>query len=180
MLRVVLTGPESTGKTELARALATRFDTEWSSEFARDYARARDHRLSRADVDPIAAGQIATEDDVITRARAAGAPLVIHDTDVLSTAIYSQHYYGECPAWIMTAIRARRADLYLLLDAGVPFAPDPVRDIAADRNRMLALFEHSLNDLGAEWTLIAGNWQQREQRAHERIETLLGSPRQRA
>jgi NadR type nicotinamide-nucleotide adenylyltransferase len=175
MYRVVLTGPESTGKTELARTLASHFDVEWSAEFARDYASARDDVLSLADVDPIAAGQIATEEDVIARARAAGSPLVIHDTDVLSTVIYSQHYYGECPPWVVSALRERRADLYLLLDAGVPFHADPVRDMTADRNEVLALFERWLNDLAAEWTLISGNWQEREHHAQQRIERLLGA-----
>jgi cytidylate kinase len=108
--RVVVTGSECTGKTTLARELATHFGTSWSPEYAREYAIGTGSPLTLADVDAIARGQIAGEEEAVRRA----TRLVVHDTDLLSTVVYSRHYYGRCPEWVERAARDRRADLYLL------------------------------------------------------------------
>ena len=109
-LRVVVTGSECTGKTTLARALASRFGAPWVPEFCRGYQDARGAPLDASDVEPIARGQIAEADEAESRARR----LLVLDTDLVSTVVYARHYYGSCPAWIEEA--ARRA-------AGRPLPP---------------------------------------------------------
>ena len=121
ILRVVLTGSESTGKTTLARALATRYDTAFSPEFARDYLERKRAPLTVEDVEPIARGQRAAEDQALRAARR----VLFLDTDLWSTVLYARHYYGSCPAWIEEAARSRRGDLYLLNHPDVPWVADP-------------------------------------------------------
>ena len=99
LLRVVLTGSESTGKTTLAADLAAHYRTVWSPEFARAYADRKKGPLDRSDVEPIARGQIAGEDEAARRA----GRLLILDTDLLSTVVYGRHYYGRFPEWIEKA-----------------------------------------------------------------------------
>jgi NadR type nicotinamide-nucleotide adenylyltransferase len=161
--RIVLTGSESTGKSELATALAAHFGAAVTREFARDYALAKNAPLDASDVEPIARGQMALED-------AAEGPLIICDTDLVSTVIYSNHYYSLCAPSIVDAARERLADLYLLLDTDVPWMPDPARDAGGERAAIHARFVATLEELGANYVVIRGNWEERRAAAIAAIE----------
>ena len=150
--RVVVTGSECTGKTTLARSLAARFSAPSVGEFCRGYQGAKGAPLDASDVEPIARGQVAEADEAEARA---GALLVL-DTDLVSTAVYARHYYGECPAWIDEACRARRADLYLLCAPDLPWQADGVRDRGDRREEMQRLFAAALAALGARVEEVRG------------------------
>lgn len=171
--RVCLTGAESTGKSQLAQLLAGRFVAPVVPEFAREYALRVARTLHFSDVAPIARGQIANENRVLRSARG----LVILDTDLVSTVVYSRYYWGTCPAWIERDARARLAGLYLLMDVDVQWIPDPARDADADRNRLNALFAETLEELGARYASISGSWEERERLAAEAIEDHLRASR---
>jgi nicotinamide riboside kinase len=87
--------------------------------------------------------------------------LVILDTDLISTVVYSRHYYGQCPEWIEAEAQARKADLYLLTDIDVPWTDDDVRDTAAARVALHGQFAATLAAYGANFVTIRGDWQQR-------------------
>jgi NadR type nicotinamide-nucleotide adenylyltransferase len=150
-----LIGPECSGKTTLAERLAVRFDVPWVPEFAREYALRVDRLLTFEDVVPIALGQIALED------AAAYDGLIILDTDLVSTVVYSGHYYDQCPVWIGREARARKADLYLLTDIDIPWATDEVRDSAATRAALHGEFSVTLAAYGARFVVIRGDWDTR-------------------
>jgi NadR type nicotinamide-nucleotide adenylyltransferase len=165
-LRVCLTGAESTGKTELAKELALHFSARLVPEYSREYALARATELSYSDVGPIAHGQVAAED----RAAAGAGELVILDTDVLSTVVYSRHHFGACPQWIESLARTRIADLYLLLDIDVPWVWDPVRDSRDTRDTLHDDFRRALEEFGAKYTVISGKWDERWRRSVDAID----------
>jgi NadR type nicotinamide-nucleotide adenylyltransferase len=165
VIRIAVTGSESTGKSELARALAAHYGTAWAAEYVRDYMEAKGAPLDASDVEAIARGQMAREDDAVARAQR----LVILDTDLLSTVIYARHYYGSAPAWIECAAQERRADLYLLLDIDVAWTPDAQRDRGDRREEMHALFREALADA----VVIRGDWEERRARAIEAIDAFL-------
>jgi NadR type nicotinamide-nucleotide adenylyltransferase len=175
-LRVVLTGSESTGKTTLAVELARHFRTVSAPEFVRRYLEGRSKPLDRGDVEPIARGQMAGEDEQARRARG----VLICDTDLVSTMVYARHYYGECAPWIEHAARGRKADLYLLMDIDVPWIPDPQRDGGQLRDEVQSLFREALASVGASVVLISGSWAQRREVAIEAIEALLTRQRPQA
>ncbi|MGH7637014.1 MAG: AAA family ATPase [Gemmatimonadaceae bacterium] len=168
MIKVVCTGSESTGKTELARRLASHFGAPLSEEFVRPYATARGGRLGFADHGPIARGQMANEDAAIARAK----DLVILDTDLVSTVVYCEHYFGRCPVWIMEAARSRGADLHLLMAPDVPWLPDGVRDRGERREEMHSLFASKLEEFGFPCTEIRGEWEQRFRAACDAVARL--------
>ena len=166
---MVVTGSESTGKTTLAADLAKRYGTVWSSEFAREYLDRKRTALDASDVEPIARGQIAGEDEAALRA----SRLLILDTDLVSTVVYSRHYYGRCPEWITEAARKRLADLYLLLRPDVPWVPDGnLRDRPGARDELHGLFGHALQAFGARTIEIGGSWDERRRLAVASIDAL--------
>jgi len=166
--RVVLTGSESTGKTTLAVRLARHYGTSWVPEFARAYAELKGGPLTVADVERIARGQLAAEE----RALARGPGLVVLDTDIVSTVVYAEHYYGACPAWVREAALERQGDLYLLLAPDLPWTADPVRDRPRQREEMHALFRRALENVGARFVEIAGAGDARFRAAVEAVERL--------
>lgn len=171
--RVVLTGSESTGKTTLARQLAEHYDVEWVPEYVREYANRKKGTLEYDDHAPIAHGQIALEDEYRVRAAERGSTLLLQDTDLLSTAVYCAHYYGKCPIWLADAARARRPDLYLLLDIDLLWTPDPVRDRGHQREEMQSLFREAVQHSGVPFVVVSGTAEERFSAARAAIDKLL-------
>jgi NadR type nicotinamide-nucleotide adenylyltransferase len=165
--KIVLTGSESSGKTELAGRLARHFDAPVSTEFVRAYA-VTHPTLGFSDHGPIAKGQMAAEDEAIARAR----DLVILDTDLVSTVVYCEHYFGVCPPWIEDEARKRAGDLYLLMKPDIPWMPDGVRDRGDRREEMHELFRTRLVALDLPFVEIGG---EREERLAAGIQAIEGA-----
>ena len=159
-LRICLTGAESTGKTELAKALSKHFSAPMVPEFSRQYAERAARELSFMDVMPIAKGQMEAEERV-----SADSQLVILDTDVVSTVCYSRHHFGASPVILDAIAKKRLADLYLLLDIDVPWVADPVRDSGDTRGALHERFCDVLDEFGANVRTIRGNWEERLRQA---------------
>jgi NadR type nicotinamide-nucleotide adenylyltransferase len=175
---VSVTGSECTGKTTLARALAAAFDAPWSGEFARAYVDAKQAVLDANDVEPIARGQLDGQLAAEAEAARCGRRLVVRDTDLASTSVYSRHYYGLCPDWVEAAAREHRADLYLLLRPDVPWVADglardrPDEEVRAEIHR---LFREKVQDIGSPWVEIGGTWESRTARALQEVTRALAS-----
>jgi NadR type nicotinamide-nucleotide adenylyltransferase len=157
-LIVVITGSECTGKTTLANELAAHFSAPCSPEHVRDYLDRKGMPLDASDVEAIARGQVDVEDAAV----AASTSLVVKDTDLVSTVVYSRHYYGGCPAWVEQAARERLGDLYLLLSPDVPWIADGMqRDRPEQRADLHGRFRDSLAGFDARVVEIAGDWDTR-------------------
>lgn len=170
MIRVVVTGSECTGKTTLARALAEHYNTAWVPEFVRQFVQAKGSAPDSSDVEAIAHGQIAQED----RLRATAPDLLIQDTDLISTVVYSRHYYSDCPSWIERAALERAAHLYLLTNTDVPWVADgEQRDRGDRREEMQDLFRRALQDHQLDFVEISGSPQERLLTAVTAIDPLL-------
>ena len=167
--KVVLIGSECTGKTTLAAELARHYGAEWLPEYVRGYAESKGAPLDAGDVEPIARGQIAAQDAALERA----GRLLLLDTDLLSTVVYAEHYYGSCPAWISALAVARRADLYLLCEIDVPWTADPQRDRRDTREAMQALFRRALTSRDFRFQEIRGGRLERFRTARVTIDALV-------
>jgi HTH-type transcriptional repressor of NAD biosynthesis genes len=166
--RVAVFGPESTGKTTLARRLAEHFQTRWVPEFARSHLEAQDGRLEVDDIELIAHGQLAAEDALARDANR----ILFCDTDVLSTRVWSETLFGSCPDWIKVAARERRYALTLLCDVDVPFVPDPVRYLPNARQAFFERAEAALQAADRRTVRLSGAFETRFQTAVAAVESL--------
>jgi len=170
VIRIVVTGSECSGKTTLARALAEHYEAVWVPEFARQFVIDKGAAPEYEDVEAIARGQIALEDERADEA----SRLLIKDTDLLSTLLYSRHYYGDCPQWIEGALEKRAADLYLLADIDIPWVPDgEQRDRGERREEMHELFRSALVDRRLTFAEIRGSRGERWEAAVSWIEPVI-------
>jgi NadR type nicotinamide-nucleotide adenylyltransferase len=172
MLRVVVTGSECTGKTTLAQALAEHYGRVFVPEYARQFVLTKGAAPDYRDVEAIARGQIELENGLAAEA----SDLLIQDTDLLSTVVYSHHYYGKCPRWIEYVLRERGGDLYLLAGIDVPWAADgDQRDRGDRREELQQLFRQALIDHWFRFIEIRGSHPHRLEIASAAIDELLAA-----
>ena len=143
LVRVVLFGPESTGKTTLSRQLSEHYRAPWVAEFARDFLQrkwdAQKEVCSEADLIDIAIGQVESENQAAEQAD----PLLICDTDVLETLAYSYWYFGsKADERLEESARQAEYDLYLLTYIDTPWTPDDLRDQPVARPELFAHFKN--------------------------------------
>lgn len=168
--RLILTGPESTGKSTLAVRLAAHFRVPLVPEFARAYIQDKLLRCGRncalEDVPMIAWGQQAAEERALAQAQGG---FVICDTDVLTIRIWSECFFDAVPPELdplLERLKPRlKQDLYLLTDIDVPWVADGIRDRPGDRAGQMALFQMRLAEMGCQTILISGGWEERLERA---------------
>lgn len=172
-LRVVLYGPESTGKTTLARQLAEQYQTEWVPEFARDYLQEKWDKSRNIcelkDILPIAYGQMQLENTLAQTAH----KVLFCDTDLLETLVYSQYYFQTVPNSLEKAVANHHYDLYLLTGIDVPWQPDNLRDQPHKRPEMFSMFESYLKKYKKPYFLLKGNPAVRFATAQRLINELL-------
>jgi NadR type nicotinamide-nucleotide adenylyltransferase len=169
--RVCIFGPESTGKSTLTMRLADHFRATPVPEFARAWLESRPGPVVKSDIPVIARGQIALEDALARNANR----MLICDTDVVSTTIWSEALFGECDLWIRDQADRRDYDLYLLMDVDVPWVADSVRYLPAERVSFFDRCEAELRRRGRRYEVIRGSWEDRFTRAVTVIERILRS-----
>jgi HTH-type transcriptional regulator, transcriptional repressor of NAD biosynthesis genes len=174
--RIVVFGPESTGKTTLAKRLAAHYRTVWVPEWARGHLDPNGGACTLGDIAHIALGQAASEDTLARQAKR----VLICDTDTLTTTIWSDVYFHQVEPWIAQMARERHHDLYLLCDIDVPWVDDRQRDMPHRREEFRERCRRALEEHDRPYVLISGDWEQRFQSAVAAIDALLtplaGSP----
>ncbi len=174
IIKVVLFGPESTGKTTLSNQLARHYHTVWAPEFARDYLQEKWNNerktCENSDLIPIAIGQIKLENTLAKKAD----KVLICDTDLLETKVYSEEYYGGFVDPILDkAAKENTYDLYLLTYIDTPWEADDLRDRPEQRLEMFKAFEKALKDHDRPYILLKGNKQKRLKEAILAIDKIL-------
>lgn len=162
---ISIVGPESSGKTTLARALANRFHAPWVEEYARAYLSGRP-TYDETDLDMIARGQWALEEAALKDAPA----VLVVDTDMLVIQVWWREKYGGAPDWVEAAVRAQRDRMYLLARPDLPWEPDPLRESQYDRERLFDVYRDALADLGAAFGIVVGTGRARLRSALESLE----------
>ena len=174
IIKVVLFGPESTGKTTLAKELANHYKTEWVPEYAREYLQEKWNKEQKTcepmDLIPIAEGQIRLENYLTEKAN----KLLICDTDLLETKVYSEAYYlGYCDPVLEKYALQNNYDLYLLTSIDIPWEKDDLRDKPNERERMFLYFKETLEKYKKNFVILNGDNKKRLKLAIKSIDKLL-------
>lgn len=150
--RIVLTGPESTGKTTMAKKLAEEFNTVWVEEFGREYFVQKDGKLVLEDIQHIAEGQIKLEDEAALNAN----KLLFCDTDLIVTQIWSEIYFKTCPQDVIDKSYELKHDVYLLMDIDIPWEDDGTREFPHLRQWHFDRIKEELNARKLNYIVISG------------------------
>jgi len=172
--RVAIIGPESCGKTTLARRLAAAYRTVHVAEYARTYLENTDPAKypDLEDIALIGAGHAAAEDGLARQANR----LLVLDTDHVCTAVWSRVALGSVPEAVIGEIQARPYDLRLLLKDDVPFVADVLRYGGETRQLRFAHFVAELERHDLPYLVIEGGWPERNARAMAAVEDLMAAP----
>lgn len=166
--KIVVIGPESTGKSTLSQQLAKALDTLWVPEYARAYLEELDRSYEELDLLKMAQGQLTLEDAIAEDA----AKFLVCDTDLYVLKVWSESKYNRCHPWILEQVAARKYDMYLLTDIDIEWEDDPLREHSdpAMRQYFYAIYKEIVINSGLPFAFIHGNPDQRLQQALEVIQ----------
>ena len=153
MMRIGIIGPESTGKTTLAKEIAERYHGTYVAEYAREFV----ERKGTTEVTYEELCEIAKEQ--IKGLAISDEGLVMYDTELIVTKVWFDYAFGHWPEWLDEAIRKYPMDLYVLLYPDIPWVPDKARSNGSDAIR-LELFERykkEVDELGIECWMVKHN-----------------------
>jgi len=147
MLKIIVTGPESSGKTTLCKALAKHFNTSFIPEFAREFLDEFGRDYKKDDLLEIAKGQLLSEENT-----------QLLDTDLITIKIWSKYKYGSCDKWILNQIEKQKAEkrFYLLCKADIPWEGDPQRENPNDRVELFESHKKELDNLRHNYFILEG------------------------
>ncbi|WP_452597784.1 AAA family ATPase [Pontimicrobium sp. MEBiC01747] len=173
-IKVVLFGPESTGKTTLSRQLARHYNSVWVREYARVYLQEKWNNERKTcepkDLLPIAEGQMRMENDYAKKTNS----VLICDTDLLETKVYSEAYYlGSCDPVLEKFALENTYDLYFLTYIDTPWEADDLRDKPEQREEMFRAFQNTLIKYKRPYVLLKGDKKERLETAIKYIDNLL-------
>ena len=173
-IKIVLFGPESSGKSTLAEELANYYHAPLVPEYMRIYLQKKwddEHKICEPeDIIPISVGQMQMENKVAS----ANPELIICDTNLLQIKVYSEAYYNEyCDPQLLKPALNNQYHLYFLMYIDTPWTPDDLRDKPDDREGMFQRFKNELDRHNKNYVLLEGSIETRLQKAIKEIDALI-------
>ena len=166
MLKIAITGPESTGKTALAKQLADHYKTVWVPEYSRNYLKRTNGLYSEKDLLSILEGQIENENKLVTKAN----NYLFCDTDPLVIWIWSKVKFKKVDQRIEEVLKNHKYDFYLLTHPDLPWEKDDLRESEGKLNELFEMYLKKLTELGHPYAIVTGSGSDRLKRAIEAIE----------
>lgn len=171
--KIVIIGPESTGKSTLCAALAAHYKTVWAKEYAREYLLKNGTNYTFEDIDNIAAGQLREEEAAVQKASAGSAVFI--DTDLYVIKVWSEFVFNKCNNRWLTQIARRKYDLYLLCNTDLPWVKDELREYPDMKTRetLFLYYKDLLINQHVPWALVSGSAEERLPNAVKAVDQLL-------
>ena len=169
--KIVILGPESTGKSTLCEALAKHYNTIWCPEYARQFLTENGTDYSYDDLLTIAKGQLKAEDANVEKAK----ELLIIDTDMYVMKVWCEYVFNNCHPFILEKINERKCDAYLLCDIDLPWTADEMREYPNEepRKELFTIYKEMLINQKTPWGIVSGTKETRTNNAIALIEKLI-------
>lgn len=192
--KIVVIGPESTGKSTLCEQLAQQFEMQWCPEFAREYLIANGKEYGFDDLLTIAKGQVALEEEYSSMVNSQWSmisqniyvnknsqraihhpPLLFIDTDMYVMKVWNEYVFGKCHQFILDEIVSRKYDLYLLCNVDLPWVKDELREYPDEgpRKELFSIYKDLLINQQTSWVEISGGYDERLQKAIDAVNKIL-------
>ena len=181
--KIVIIGPESTGKSTLCQQLAEHFETIWCPEYAREYLLTNGTDYGFQDLLTIAKGQIALEEQLADKLEQRAAPLLEQDydipyfidTDMSVMKVWCEFVFNKCHPFIEEQLAKRKVDHYFLCQPDLPWVKDQLREYPdlATREKLFVIYRNWLESQSVPWTLIQGKDAERMQLAVRAVNRIL-------
>ena len=187
--KIVVVGPESTGKSTLCEKLAAHYNTLWVPEYAREYLEKNGAEYNYHDLLTIAKGQIDLEEgsryqkpvigkeplnpNLITHHSSLITHYLFIDTDMYVMKVWAEYVFNKCHNWILNRIAERKYDLYLLCDIDLPWVEDALREYPDKkvREKLYRFYKDLMVNQSIPWCNISGNYEERFRKAVEFIDS---------
>lgn len=178
--KIVVLGPESTGKSSLCAQLAAYYKTNWVKEYAREYLLAHGTAYTFDELLTIAQGQLLLEENGITELKEkqekekSNSPLLFIDTNMYVMKVWCEFVFGQCHHWILNQVVERKYDLYLLCNIDVPWVRDELREYPdlQTREKLYHHYKDIMVNQEVTWVDVRGNYEERFQLAVTAIDRL--------
>ena len=170
-MKIVITGPESSGKTTLAKSLAQYYKTSWVPEYSRTYLNKLSRPYDKNDLLPIAKGQLERENQYVSQATS----FIICDTSMLVLKVWSLYKYQSVDPWIVEKLLDENYTLFLLCKPDIPLEYDPLRENPVDRDVLFEMYYKELIDHDLPFIIIEGREKEtRLKSAIKAVNTVVG------
>lgn len=175
LIKVVIIGPESTGKSSLCELLAQHYNTQWCPEFAREYLLTHGMDYTFEDLLYVAKGQLAMEDEYVQSLPTPDSELLFIDTDMYVMKVWCEFVFGKCHRWILEQIVKRKYDLYLLCNTDLPWMKDELREYPdlVQRDKLYHIYKDIMINQSTAWAEISGDYDERLQKAIKAVDQLI-------
>ncbi len=176
MKKIVIIGPESTGKSTLCEQLATHYKTIWVKEYAREYLLKNGTDYTFENLLTIAKGQLLQEDTGLTKLSTINhqPSTVFFDTDMYVMKVWCEFVFGKCHHWILNRIVERKYDLYLLCNIDLPWVKDELREYPdlVTREKLYHHYKDIMVNQNVPWVDISGGYEERLEKAIAAVESI--------
>ena len=182
--KIVIIGPESTGKSTLCKQLAEHYNALCCPEFAREYLLEHGTNYTFENLLTIAKGQIELEESYELRVKSLNKnskfniqhSTLFFDTDMIVMKVWCEYVFGKCHQFILDEIEKRKYDLYLLCNLDLPWVKDSLREYPDEKPRqeLFAIYKNILENQTTPWQLISGIGEARLQNAIEAVDHIMG------
>ncbi len=167
MIKIVITGPECTGKSTLAVDLSEYYKVPYIPEYARTFLENLKREYTEQDLITIALGQVDEEQKVKPE------NLLICDTDLLVIKIWSQVKYGRVDPRIQTLLEQSKPNLYILPHFDIPYEEDDLREHPEGRAMLYDYYIEELNKGITPWIAVSGDRAARVIQAVSEVDSLI-------